>query len=82
MYGYHLVLRSPDGRNRTTLILTSAKKHGSAPAILKESNFYQSFKDWDLLSFAVAYAKDLRNQPAMVDEHVPELDTGYIDLKV
>ena len=68
MYGYQLLLMSPNGSSQTVLRVVSAKRYLSVVSFLKGEDLWDRYHGWTLLRFETAFSCSTQSQPVLVDQ--------------
>lgn len=72
MYGYQVLLQSPNRANQVMLRVISARRYQSVISLLQGESLWGAYSDWTMLSFQTAFTPSNRSKPVMLDQQIAE----------
>ena len=70
MYGYWMLLQSPDSVSTIVLQMVSWNRYASVQSLLRAQFLHKRYGDWSMLSFQTAYAPTPRSKPVLIGDQV------------
>ena len=70
MYGYQVLLQSPNRANQIILRVVSAQRYKSVVSLLRGESLWETYSDWTMLSFQTAFTPSYRSKPVMLDQQI------------
>lgn len=75
MYGYEVILESPDRSAQVALRLLAERHYKSVRSLLGAQGLPDEYRGWRMLSFRCAYAQTPRSRPVHVQSETPKPGT-------
>ena len=70
MYGYQVLLQSPNRANQIMLRVVSAQRYPSVVSLLQGESLWAAYSEWSILSFQTAFASNYRSKPVLLEHQV------------
>ena len=72
MYGYQVLLQSPNRATHTVLRIVSRRRYASVITLLRGEKLMDQYADWTMLRFKTAFAPNTRTAPQVIDHQTAE----------
>ena len=72
MYGYIVLLQSPNRAHQTVLRIVSRQRYASVISLLQGEKLVDQYAEWTMLSFKTAFAANTASTPEIVAHEIAE----------